>query len=161
MYRTILYYAGVLVIIIIPPFSIILSVYIFKDKKLSDLENILFQVILSACSVIASVIITNIYARSNTVAITHAKSAIRRLVTMYWSVVKAQNSSYSKQAMDVLLDNLRATLNDSWQDWRDVVPDEIRKLEKLLKSRVAGNSDQDEIEKLPLIEEKKEQEIKK
>ena len=123
--------------IVIAIIVIVLFIVVSSKRELSSLENILFQVLIFILSVAGSAIISTIEAKSNTVAITHAKSAVRRLIDIYSAAESARSYLEEEQFVDVvnaLLEVQMRMAKNAFLDWQDVVPKEIEKLLEEAKS---------------------------
>jgi hypothetical protein len=121
-----------------------------SGRRLSDTENILFQIFALSLGIGSSYLFGTISAKDAALEIIkpHARSSFRRLVSLYKSLGrliqtindrKSQNdvASYSA-ALDlveaVAIEQL-ASAGDAMEDWRDIVPEEVDELVKRIENR--------------------------
>ena len=122
-------------------------VYIITDSPLTDLENILLQIIFLAvgCSVSFFVGQKSVKKAAEEIVKHHAKSAFRRLRALYDNLSRAANVIESGQVSDsqenyqVTLARLEEivaaqliTADDALEDWNDIVPEEVEELKQKL-----------------------------
>jgi hypothetical protein len=143
------YYLPILLFIL----SVLISVIFIitaSGRRLSDTENILFQIFALSLGIGSSYLFGTISAKDAALEIIkpHARSSFRRLVSLYKSLGrliqtindrKSQNdvASYSA-ALDlveaVAIEQL-ASAGDAMEDWRDIVPEEVDELVKRIENR--------------------------
>lgn len=125
--------------------ALIILVVIAATRDLSGLESVLLQIILLA---IGSSI--SFFAGQQAVekaAKPHARSAFRRLISLYNGLSRAAKAIESSQRSEsdedyqVLLARLREivahqliTADDALEDWRDIVSEDVKELKKDLQS---------------------------
>lgn len=130
-------------------FAVFISV-IFINKasggKLTDLENILFQVITMGIGLIGSFLLGGATARETAMEIVrpHAKSAFRRVLSLYASLARLHKTmDNAKKSLDTYSEAVAAierfqdivteqinTSGDTIEDWGDLVPDEVAKIKE-------------------------------
>lgn len=142
--------AGLVVAAVI--FSI-LTVREADDAELSDLELTLYQSIALLLGLLGSFWVgrSSVRAAAEDVIRPHARSAFRRLLSLYRALARLQASVDTRRAFlwrlaenhSVSLDHVEAALdllatqvgeqigtaNDAMEDWRDLVPDEVQEVE--------------------------------
>jgi len=137
-------------------------VVISGQRQLSQLEFALFQIIEVALALVGAFFVgqRSAGAAAADVVRPHARSAFRRLTSLYEGLGRLRSSiddrrafldgvaNKSKSTVDMAyvqtqLDILSvqviaelATANDAMEDWRDLVPDEVERLERAAESRV-------------------------
>ena len=125
--------------------ALIILVVIAATRDLSGLESVLLQIILLA---IGSGI--SFFAGQQLVekaAKPHARSAFRRLISLYNGLSRAAKAIESSQSLksdedyQVLLARLREivahqliTADDALEDWRDIVSEDVKELKQDLQS---------------------------
>lgn len=117
-----------------------------SERKLSDLENIQFQVITMGIGLLGSYWLGSATARESAMDIVrpHAKSAFRRVLSLYASLgrlnktmekVKPSLVSDSQAILaierfqDLVIEQIN-TSGDTIEDWGDIVPDEVAKIKE-------------------------------
>ncbi len=124
----------------------ILFVYIAATRVLTGLENGLFQVFILFTSLTGSFIFGRRPAINAAKALIrpHARSAFRRLVSLYRSlqrVSRAIESCTSPAEYPITLATLKAivgeqlaTADDALEDWVDIVPEDVQELREKLQT---------------------------
>ena len=120
-------------------------VYMITDPPLTDLENVLLQIIFLAigCSVSFFVGKKSVEKAAKEMIKPLARSAFRRLLSLYHSLSRAATTIESTQISDsqenyqVALARLEeivteqlTTADDALEDWRDIVPEDVEELER-------------------------------
>jgi len=122
----------------------VLFIIIASLRDLTGLENTLLQVISLGLGLIGSYILGRESSKemANELVKPHAKSAFRRLLSLYNSIsrlgVAIQNSQSTLipgDSTSLVLDKLQAmvieqisTADDALEDWKDILPEELEKL---------------------------------
>ena len=124
--------------------SIILA-YTATQRTLSGLESALWQIFVFAGGLAGSFIFGRQSARETAREMIkpHARSAFRRLLSLYHSLSRAATAIESAQISDsrendqVALARLEeiiteqlSTADDALEDWRDIVPEDVKELEQ-------------------------------
>ena len=124
-------------------------VYIVADTPLTDLENVLLQIIFLAigCSVSFFVGKKSVEKAAKEIIKPHARSAFRRLVSLYESLSRASTEIQSLDnsesledyrvafaKLDAIVTEQLTTADDALEDWRDVVPEDVEELKQKLES---------------------------
>ena len=86
----------------------------------------------------------------------HARSAFRRLVSLYESLSRASTaiqlteSSESSEdirvtiaKLDTIVTEQLSTADDALEDWNDIVPEDVEELKQKLESKIRGGIDND------------------
>jgi len=133
--------------------SVLIAVFFImtaSGRRLSDLENILFQIFTLSTGVGSSYLFGKISAKETALEIIkpHARSSFRRLVSLYKSLGrliqtindrKSQNDVASYSAVLDLVEAVAieqlASAGDAMEDWRDIVPEEVDELMKRIENR--------------------------
>ena len=120
-------------------------VYIAAGRPLTNFESILLQIIFLAigCSVSFFVGQKSVERAAKEVIKPHARSAFRRLLSLYHGLSRAGTAIESAQISDshenyqVALARLEeivteqlSTADDALEDWRDIVPEDVEELEQ-------------------------------
>ena len=123
--------------------ALVILVCIAATRDLSGLESVLLQIILLAIGSSISFFAGHRSAREAAREIIkhRARSAFRRLLSLYsslsWAVneIQSSQSSESDEDYQVLLARLEAivieqlaTADDALEDWRDIVPEDVEEL---------------------------------
>ncbi|MYA99802.1 hypothetical protein F4X90_09005 [Candidatus Poribacteria bacterium] len=147
-----------LLIVLIGLVVLLCLVYIITDPPLTDLENILLQVIFLAvgCSVSFFVGQKSVEKAAKEIIKPHARSAFRRLISLYESLSRASTEIQSLDNSESLEDYRVAlakfdaivteqlnTADDALEDWRDIVPEDVEELKQKLESKIQGGIDSD------------------
>ena len=122
--------------------SIILA-YTATQRTLSGLESMLWQIFVFAGGLAGSFIFGRQSAReaAREMIKPHARSAFRRLLSLYQSLRRAANAIESAQQADsdedhkvafakleiIVIEQLAAT-DDALEEWIDIVPEDVREL---------------------------------
>jgi hypothetical protein len=154
--------AGILLIVL----AIVLSVtfiYISSARKLSDLENTLFQTLSLGLGLFGSYKVGSSREAAKEIIKPYAKSAFRRLFSLYRSlsrvagvIEKSRPTNEDGKVDPSVLYILEAivteqldTADDALEDWRDIVPEEVEEV----RSRVeAKRSEQQKSEQQKLVQ---------
>jgi len=127
-------------------------------RPLNDFENILLQIIFLAIGSGISFFAGQKSAReaASEIIKPHARSAFRRLITLYNGLSRAANaiessqSSKSDEDYQVLLARLEeivteqlTTADDALDDWNDIVPEDVAELKQKLRPSTQGGMDND------------------
>jgi hypothetical protein len=138
----------VIVLIGLGILGLLILVYIAATRDLSSLESVLLQIILLAIGSSISFFAGHRSAREAAEAIIkpHARSAFRRLLSLYRSLSRAANAIESSQSSEsdgdyqVVLARLEEivayqlmTADDALEDWNDIVPEDVKELEQKLR----------------------------
>ena len=134
--------------------SIILA-YTATQRTLSGLESTLWQIFVFAGGLAGSFIFGRQSARETAREMIkpHARSAFRRLLSLYQSLSRAATTIESAQISDshendqVALARLEeiiseqlSTADDALEDWRDIVPEDVEELKQKRQSdNIVGN----------------------
>lgn len=113
------------------------------SRNLSTLENTLLQVFAIAVGIGASIVFGRESAReaAREIVKPHARSAFRRLVSLYKSLSRVANAieqarpNVTDAMSSAVLDKLGAivaeqlaTADDALEDWNDIVPEDVKEL---------------------------------
>ena len=124
-------------------------VHITTKRPLTDLENVLLQVIFLAIGSSISFFAGQKSAReaASEIIKPHARSAFRRLLSLYHGLSRAataielSQSSKSDEDYQVLLARLEEivayqliTADNALEDWNDIVPEDVKELKQKLQS---------------------------
>jgi hypothetical protein len=131
-------------------------VIVAAQRKLTDLENVLLQIITLGLGLVGSYVMGEASARENAQEVIkpHAKSAFRRLLSLYGSLgrllqamgreKKKVAENHEAVAIIQLFEDLVAeqlyTSGDALEDWSDVVPEELAALKAKLPTSVEANT---------------------
>lgn len=150
-------------LVIAAVFFSLLTVREADEANLSDLELTLYQSITLLLGLLGSFWVgrKSVRAAAEDVIRPHARSAFRRLLSLYRALARLQASVDTRRAFlwrvaegqAVSLDHVEAALdllatqvseqigtaNDAMEDWRDLVPDEVQEIEAKA-SRLTGES---------------------
>ena len=127
-------------------FSSVLFINKASERKLSDLENIQFQIITMSIGLVGSYLLGGATARESAMDIVrpHAKSAFRRVLSLYASLGRLNKTmekikptlASNPQAIaaierfqDLVIEQIN-TSGDTIEDWGDIVPDEVAKIKE-------------------------------
>ena len=136
--------------------ALIILVVIAATRDLSGLESVLLQIILLAIGSSISFFIGHRSAREAAEEIIkpHARSAFRRLISLYnglsqaATVIESSQSSKSDEDYQVALARLEeivteqlTTADDALDDWNDVVPEDVAELKQKLRPSTQGGMD--------------------
>ena len=129
-------------------FSVGISIfvaYIGTTRTLTGLENILLQIFALAASLIGSFIFGRQSAReaAREIIRPHARSAFRRVLFLYRSLARTSATIKLSQTpesdedpqvtlakLDTIVTEQLAAADDALEDWRDIVPDDVKELTK-------------------------------
>ena len=123
---------------------VVLFVKLSSTRTLSQLEAILFQLIILATSVVVSYLLSLKSARvtAHDMVKAHVRPAFRRVVSLYSSLsrlairieeLRNDPSLDTKHALDVIDAVVREQIPtgaDTLGDWRDILPEDVKDLEE-------------------------------
>jgi hypothetical protein len=135
-----------LALIALAGFSSVLFVNKASERKLSDLENIQFQIITMSIGLTGSYLLGGVTAReaAEDVVRPHAKSAFRRVMALYASLARLhitmdkvkptlvatpQAIAAIERFQDLVTEQIN-TSGNTIDDWGDLVPDEVAKVKE-------------------------------
>lgn len=136
----------------------VLVVYTTTTRVLTAVESTIWQVFVLTAGLAGSFIFGRQSAKEAAKEIIkpHARSAFRRLVSLYQSLSRASTaiqlteSSESSEDIRVTIAKLDAivteqlnTADDALEDWRDIVPEDVEELKQKLESKIQGGIDSD------------------
>jgi hypothetical protein len=139
--------AGLLIFVAIGISALV--VYITTTRTLSPVESILWQVFVLTAGLAGSFIFGRQSAKeaAREMIKPHARSAFRRLVSLYESLSRAAKVIESSQGseahenhqvilatLDAIVTEQLTTADDALEDWRDVVPEDVEELKQQLES---------------------------
>lgn len=127
-------------------FSSVLYINKASERKLSDLENIQFQIITMSIGLLGSFLLGGVTAReaAEDIVRPHAKSAFRRVMALYASLASLHNTmdkvkptlDATPQAIaaierfqDLVIEQIN-TSGNTIEDWGDLVPEEVAKVKE-------------------------------
>ena len=146
--------AGLLVLIAVGVSALV--VYTTTTRPLTAVEGILWQVFVLTTGLAGSFIFGRQSAReaAREIIKPHARSAFRRLVSLYESLsrasteIQSSNNSESLEDFQLTIAKLDAivteqlnTADDALEDWRDIVPEDVEELKQKLESKIQGGID--------------------
>lgn len=123
-------------------------VYIAATRDLSGLENVLLQIISLAIGIGVSFYVGRQSAQTAAKELIkpHARSAFRRLVSLYRSLQRAATTIEAAQGLEnadehevtlakleVIVSAQLATADDALEDWRDIVPEDVKEIHQKLR----------------------------
>lgn len=131
-----------------------LFAYIATERTLTNLESVILQAFALGAGLVGSFVFGRQSAReaAREIIKPHARSAFRRLLSLYQSLsrvgttIEASQKSDSPEDNEVTLAKLEAivieqlaTADDALEDWRDIVPEDVEELrQRLIKKGKAG-----------------------
>ena len=133
-----------------------LVVYITTTRTLTTVESILWQVFVLTAGLAGSFIFGRQSAKeaAREMIKPHARSAFRRLVSLYESLSRAsiaiqltENSESSEDIrvtiakLDTIVTEQLSTADDALEDWNDIVPEDVEELKQKLESKIRGGID--------------------
>lgn len=133
-----------------------LVVYITTTRTLTTIESILWQVFVLTAGLAGSFIFGRQSAReaAREMIKPHARSAFRRLISLYESLSRASaeiqllDNSESLEdyrvafaKLDAIVTEQLNTADDALEDWRDIVPEDVEELKQKLESKIRGGID--------------------
>lgn len=154
MKNLIWFLAGLLVLIAVGISALV--VYISTTRPLTAVEGILWQVFALTAGLAGSFIFGQQSAReaAKEMIKPHARSAFRRLVSLYLSLSRAATAIKSEPEsdidkdpqmiivkLDVIITEQLDTAEDALEDWHNIVPEDVEKLKQKLQS---NNTKEDE-----------------
>ena len=131
----------------------VLVVYTTTTRVLTAVESTIWQVFVLTAGLAGSFIFGRQSAKeaAREIIKPHARSAFRRLVSLYESlsrastVIELTESSESSEDIRVTIAKLDAivteqlnTADDALEDWRDIVPEDVEELKQKLESKIQG-----------------------
>lgn len=123
-------------------------VRIGAERTFSNLENTLLQVFAIGIGIAGSVIFGRESARdaARELVKPHARSAFRRLVSLYKSLSRVAvaieqarvqsvdgTSNATLDKLSAIVEEQLATADDALEDWNDIVPEDVRELRQQLR----------------------------
>lgn len=147
--------AGIVLIVASIVVAVIFSI-VAMYRSLTGIENVLLQVFSLGLGLLGSFVFGRESAReaAKDLVKPHARSAFRRLVSLYQSLSRLAKAIQSARLVNIsdpvypfVLDKLEslvieqiATANDALEDWRDIVPEDVEELRaKLVAMRTMEN----------------------
>lgn len=139
--------AGLLVLV-----SIGISIFVahtVTKRTLTGLESTLWQIFVFAAGLTGSFIFGRQSARESAREIIkpHARSAFRRLISLYLSLRRAgtiiessqsarsdENHQVTLAKLEVIVTEQLTAVDDALEDWNDIVPEEVAELKQKLES---------------------------
>ena len=126
---------------------------ISANRDLTNLENILFQIFISGVGLTGSYILGK-WATEDVereAIRPHARSAFRRLVSLYQSLSRIAHMVASSESdeenakmlalREIIIREIR-TADDALEDWADIVPEEVKRYrEEIRQIELRGNGD--------------------
>ncbi|MDE0086756.1 MAG: hypothetical protein OXU23_13645 [Candidatus Poribacteria bacterium] len=131
----------------------VLLIYTTTTRALTAVESTIWQVFVLTAGLVGSFIFGQQSAKeaAREIIKPHARSAFRRLVSLYESlsrastVIELTESSESSEDIRVTIAKLDAivteqlnTADDALEDWRDIVPEDVEELKQKLESKIQG-----------------------
>jgi hypothetical protein len=133
-----------------------LFIYIASTRTLSNLEMVMLQSFALGAGLIGSFLFGKQSASEAATEIIkpHARSAFRRILSLYQSLsrvataIDSSSKSQSPEERQVTIVKIEAiiaeqlvTADDALEDWRDIVPEDVKELEQRLaaKHKSGGN----------------------
>ncbi len=126
------------------------SVYIASQRALSDLEGALLQAFVLLSGLAGSFLFGKQSAKeaAREIIKPHARSAFRRLMSLYESLSRVGseiqhyrnlegngNSGITIAKLEAIVIEQLATADDALEDWRDIVPEDVKELREKLETR--------------------------
>ena len=123
-------------------------VYIAATRNLSGLESVLMQIISLAIGIGVSFFVGRQSAQkaANEIIKPHARSAFRRLVSLYRRLQRAATTIEAAQGLEadedhevalakleVIVSAQLMTADDALEDWRDIVPEDVNEIHQKLR----------------------------
>jgi hypothetical protein len=147
-----------LALIALAVFSSVLFINKASERKLSDLENIQFQIITMSIGLVGSYLLGGVTAReaAEDIVRPHAKSAFRRVMALYASLARLHNTmdkvkptlvatpqaiAVIERFQDLVIEQIN-TSGNTIEDWGDLVPDEVAKVKEQSAALQGGTSNQ-------------------
>lgn len=136
----------------------ILVVYTTTTRVLTAVESTIWQVFVLTAGLAGSFIFGRQSAKEAAKEIIkpHARSAFRRLVSLYESLSRAstaiqltENPESSEDIrvtiakLDAIVTEQLNTADDALEDWNDIVPEDVEELKQKLESKIQGGIDSD------------------
>ena len=141
-------------LIVVSLFVAGLFAYMATERKLTNLESVILQAFVLGAGLIGSFVFGRQSAReaAREIIKPHARSAFRRLLSLYQSLsrvgstIEASQKSDSPEDHGITLAKLEAivieqlaTADDALEDWRDIVPEDVEELrQRLITKEKAG-----------------------
>lgn len=142
-----------IVLIILGILGIVGLVFIASTRSMTTLENVFLQALSLAIGIGVSLFVSRQSAEKTAREIIkpHARSAFRRLISLYNSLSRAVNAIRSLDdskddpksledyrlilaMLDAIVTEQLSTADDALEDWRDVVPEDVAELKQKLQS---------------------------
>ena len=123
----------------------IIFAYTATKRTLSGLESALWQIFVFAGGLVGSFIFGRQSAReaAREMIKPHARSAFRRLLSLYHSLSRAataiesaqisgshENDQVALARLEEIITEQLSTADDALEDWRDIVPEDVEELEQ-------------------------------
>ena len=110
-------------------------------RSMSSVEDALFQLLISGTGLLGSYIFGRNSARAGAFEVIrpHARAAFRRVTALYNSLyrlsgkieeLKQEGSDHRLDLIQALVNEHIATGRDAMEDWRDIVPEEVKEIER-------------------------------
>lgn len=140
-------------------FSVVVSIfvaYIGTTRTLTVLESTLWQIFVFAAGLTGSFIFGRRSAReaAREIIKPHARSAFRRVLSLYRSLARAsvtiklsqvpepeEDPQVTLAKLDTIVIEQLAAADDALEDWRDIVPDDVKELTKNGEFPIQGGID--------------------
>ena len=119
--------------------------FIAATRTLSSLESVLLQIFFFAIS--SGISVFGAYQLFQRAANPHARSAFRRLITLYGglsralAIIRSSRNLKADKDYEVSLARLEeiivgqiSTADDALEDWKDIVPEEVKQLTQAFES---------------------------
>lgn len=134
----------------------VFSVYVASQREITVMENTLLQSFSLLFGLASSFIFgqESMKEAAREMIKPHAKSAFRRLMSLYESLSRvaveiqnAKNKDVSTEKialakLEAIVIGQLATADDALEDWADIVPEEVMEMKKkLVAPRIKGNND--------------------
>ena len=134
----------------------VLVVYTTTTRILTAVESTIWQVFILTVGLAGSFIFGRQSAKqaAREIIKPHARSAFRRLVSLYESLSRASTEIQSLDnsespedyrvtigKLDAIVTEQLSTADDALEDWRDIVPEDVEELKQKLESKIQGGID--------------------
>ena len=145
-----------IVLIILGILGIAGLVFIAATRSMTTLENVFLQGLSLVIGIGVSLFVSRQSAEKTAREIIkpHARSAFRRLVSLYESLSRASTEIQSLDnsespedyrvtigKLDAIVTEQLSTADDALEDWRDIVPEDVEELKQKLESKIQGGID--------------------
>ena len=144
-----LYYIGAGLLVLVAIVISIFVAYTTTKRTLTGLESTLWQIFVFAAGLTGSFIFGRQSAQkaASEIVKPHAKSAFRRLISLYKGLERAATTIESSQStksnedyqivlakLEVIVAEQLTTADDALEDWNDIVPEDVTELKQKLQS---------------------------